>query len=71
VICLEDIKSGRCLKGVPNGDQNFKTNMRIIDFGSALDEYTIKHLYGSTGPSRYFLFFVCFFENLPNPVCES
>ncbi|AEE80468.1 kinase superfamily protein [Arabidopsis thaliana] len=52
VICLEDIKSGRCLKGVPNGDQNFKTNMRIIDFGSALDEYTIKHLYGSTGPSR-------------------
>ncbi|VVB06715.1 unnamed protein product [Arabis nemorensis] len=52
VICLEDIKSGRCLKGVPNGDHNFKTKMRIIDFGSALDEFTIKHLYGSTGPSR-------------------
>ncbi|XP_023638549.1 uncharacterized protein LOC17887207 isoform X2 [Capsella rubella] len=52
VICLEDIKSGRCLKGVPNGDHNFKTTMRIIDFGSALDEYTMKHLYGSTGPSR-------------------
>ncbi|XP_020882096.1 probable protein phosphatase 2C 51 isoform X2 [Arabidopsis lyrata subsp. lyrata] len=52
VICIEDIKSGRCLKGVPNGDHNFKTKMRIIDFGSALDEYTMKHLYGSTGPSR-------------------
>ncbi|KAG7593369.1 Protein kinase-like domain superfamily, partial [Arabidopsis thaliana x Arabidopsis arenosa] len=26
---------------------------RIIDFGSAFDEYTMKHLYGSTGPSRY------------------
>uniref|UniRef100_A0A1J3K1H9 PPM-type phosphatase domain-containing protein n=1 Tax=Noccaea caerulescens TaxID=107243 RepID=A0A1J3K1H9_NOCCA len=52
VICLEDIKSGRCLKGVPNGDYNFKSKMRIIDFGSALDEFTMKHYYGSTGPSR-------------------
>ncbi|CAH2062968.1 unnamed protein product [Thlaspi arvense] len=52
VICLEDIKSGRCLKGVPNGNYNFKAKMRIIDFGSALDEFTIKHYYGSTGPSR-------------------
>ncbi|CAK7346523.1 unnamed protein product [Dovyalis caffra] len=25
---------------------------RIIDFGSAMDEFTLKHLYGSTGPSR-------------------
>lgn len=25
---------------------------RIIDFGSAIDEFTLKHLYGS-GPSRY------------------
>ncbi|KAL0725229.1 hypothetical protein Bca4012_039828 [Brassica carinata] len=52
VICLEDIKSGRCLKGAPNGDYNFKTKMRIIDFGSALDEFTMKHYYGSVGPSR-------------------
>ncbi|XP_024013006.1 probable protein phosphatase 2C 51 isoform X2 [Eutrema salsugineum] len=52
VMCLEDIKSGRCLKGVPNGDYNFKTKMRIIDFGSALDEFTMKHYYGSAGPSR-------------------
>ena len=27
VICLEDIKSGRCLKGAPKGDYNFKTKM--------------------------------------------
>ncbi|KAI5680221.1 hypothetical protein M9H77_01448 [Catharanthus roseus] len=25
---------------------------RLIDFGSALDEFTMKNLYGSTGPSR-------------------
>ncbi|KAK3003298.1 hypothetical protein RJ639_018522 [Escallonia herrerae] len=25
---------------------------RIIDFGSAVDEFTVKHLYGSAGPSR-------------------
>ncbi|KAF3552768.1 hypothetical protein F2Q69_00014188 [Brassica cretica] len=47
-----DIKSGRCLKGAPKGDYNFKTKMRIIDFGSALDEFTMKHYYGSAGPSR-------------------
>ncbi|KAF2605356.1 hypothetical protein F2Q70_00026300 [Brassica cretica] len=47
-----DIKSGRCLKGAPKGDYNFKTKMRIIDFGSALDEFTMKHYYGSVGPSR-------------------
>ncbi|KAG2325337.1 hypothetical protein Bca52824_008065 [Brassica carinata] len=52
VICLEDIKSGRCLKGAPKGDYNFKTKTRIIDFGSALDEFTMKHYYGSVGPSR-------------------
>lgn len=26
---------------------------RIIDFGSAMDVFTMKHLYGSVGPSRY------------------
>ncbi|CAN8253879.1 unnamed protein product [Cochlearia groenlandica] len=52
VICLEDVKSGRCLRGVPKRDYNFKTKMRIIDFGSALDDFTMKHYYGSTGPSR-------------------
>ncbi|GKA26107.1 protein phosphatase 2C family protein [Tanacetum coccineum] len=26
--------------------------LRIIDFGSAMDEFTTKHLYGSAGPSR-------------------
>ncbi|KAH7517271.1 hypothetical protein FEM48_Zijuj09G0045200 [Ziziphus jujuba var. spinosa] len=52
VICFEDHETGRCLKGIPNGDKNFTTKMRIIDFGSAIDEFTMKHLYGSTGPSR-------------------
>ena len=26
-------------------------HLRLIDFGSALDDFSIKHLYGSTGPS--------------------
>lgn len=52
VICFEDQETGRCLKGCPNGDKNFTTKMRIIDFGSAIDDFTVKHLYGSTGPSR-------------------
>ncbi|KAM1057866.1 hypothetical protein COP1_031177 [Malus domestica] len=51
VLCFEEQNTGRCLKGIPNG-HNFTTKMRIIDFGSALDEFTLKHLYGSTGPSR-------------------
>lgn len=44
---------------------------RIIDFGSALDEFTMKHYYGSVGPSRYFFFFVMFIlEILPSLVCD-
>ncbi|CAN4093393.1 unnamed protein product [Withania somnifera] len=52
VVCFEDQDSGRCMKGYPNEDENYKTKMRIIDFGSAIDEFTSKHLYGSIGPSR-------------------
>ncbi|GMN48860.1 hypothetical protein TIFTF001_018029 [Ficus carica] len=52
VICFEDQKTGRCLNEIPNGDSNYTTKMRIIDFGSAIDGLTLKHLYGSTGPSR-------------------
>lgn len=52
VVCFKDQKTGRCLNEIPNGDSNFTTEMRIIDFGSAMDEFTLKHLYGSTGPSR-------------------
>ncbi|XP_062143587.1 uncharacterized protein LOC133851268 isoform X3 [Alnus glutinosa] len=52
VICFEDQETGRCLIGSPSGDKNFTTKMRIIDFGSAIDEFTMKHLYGSMGPSR-------------------
>ncbi|KAH7577592.1 hypothetical protein JRO89_XS01G0271400 [Xanthoceras sorbifolium] len=52
VVCFEDQDSGRCLKGTPSVDKSVSPRMRIIDFGSAIDEFTLKHLYGSTGPSR-------------------
>ncbi|KAL6214655.1 hypothetical protein ACLB2K_014087 [Fragaria x ananassa] len=51
VLCFEEQDTGRCLNGIPHG-QNFTTKMRIIDFGSAMDAFTLKHLYGSIGPSR-------------------
>ncbi|MFS7975760.1 putative protein-serine/threonine phosphatase, protein kinase CMGC-GSKL family [Helianthus anomalus] len=52
IVCFEDRDSGRCLKGSPSGNETYITKMRIIDFGSAMDEFTIKHLYGTAGPSR-------------------
>ncbi|WCJ21596.1 Protein phosphatase 2C family protein [Euphorbia peplus] len=52
VICFEDLDSGRCLKGAPGVHKNYTTKVRIIDFGSGMDEFTLKHLYGSAGPSR-------------------
>ncbi|KAI3806018.1 hypothetical protein L1987_21908 [Smallanthus sonchifolius] len=52
IVCFEDQDSGRCLKGSPSGNETYITKMRIIDFGSAMDEFTIKHLYGAAGPSR-------------------
>ncbi|CAI0434074.1 unnamed protein product [Linum tenue] len=52
VVCFEDAETGRCLKGVPSGDRNYTIKMRIIDFGSAVDDFTMKHLYGSSGPTR-------------------
>lgn len=40
---------------------------RMIDFGSAMDMFTMKHLYGSVGPSRYLFSF----EPFPTAiVCE-
>ncbi|KAI3979807.1 hypothetical protein MKX01_013902 [Papaver californicum] len=53
VICFEDKETGRCLNRSPTGDRHHHLQMRVIDFGSAIDEYTIKHLYGSNGPSRF------------------
>lgn len=52
IVCFEERDTGRCLKGSPSGNANYTTKMRIIDFGSAIDEFTIKHLYGAGGPSR-------------------
>ncbi|KAL4200161.1 hypothetical protein AMTRI_Chr03g148290 [Amborella trichopoda] len=52
IICLEDDDTGRCLEGTPTGDHRYHLKLRIIDFGSAVDGFTIKHLYGTNGPSR-------------------
>ncbi|MED6144131.1 hypothetical protein PIB30_012784 [Stylosanthes scabra] len=57
VICFEDQETGRCLKDIPTTVNSFSTKMRVIDFGSGIDEFTLKHLYGSTGPSS-----LCFFR---------
>ncbi|KAK9160118.1 hypothetical protein Syun_006459 [Stephania yunnanensis] len=43
VICFED-ETGRCWKGNLIGDEQFTLNIRIIDFGSGVDEFTIKQL---------------------------
>ncbi|CAL9766648.1 unnamed protein product [Musa acuminata subsp. burmannicoides] len=51
IVCLEDVDTGRCLSEIPNGDRQNHLKMRIIDFGSAIDDFTMKHLYGS-GPTR-------------------
>ncbi|XP_011079915.1 uncharacterized protein LOC105163310 isoform X1 [Sesamum indicum] len=51
VICFEEKDSGGCLRGSPDSDKNYTTKMRIIDFGSAVNDFTVKHLYGSVGPS--------------------
>ncbi|KAL0371265.1 UNVERIFIED_CONTAM: putative inactive protein kinase [Sesamum angustifolium] len=51
VICFEDKDSGGCLRGSPDSVKNYTTKMRIIDFGSAVNDFTVKHLYGSLGPS--------------------
>ncbi|CAN6439617.1 unnamed protein product [Victoria cruziana] len=52
VICLEDKVTGKCLRGYPSDANMYNIKLRIIDFGSAVNEFTIKHLYGSRGPSR-------------------
>ncbi|XP_057800960.1 uncharacterized protein LOC131016306 isoform X2 [Salvia miltiorrhiza] len=51
VMCFEDQDSGSCLRATPNSSENYTTKMRIIDFGSAVNDFTVKHLYGSVGPS--------------------
>ncbi|KAL9227537.1 hypothetical protein vseg_003215 [Gypsophila vaccaria] len=52
VICIEDQDTGGCLKGSPNGELERAGRMRIIDFGSAVDDFTMRRLYGFKGPSR-------------------
>ncbi|KAL5204664.1 hypothetical protein ABZP36_009535 [Zizania latifolia] len=51
IICFEDLETGKCLRNIPSEAQQNKLNMRLIDFGSAIDDFTLKNLYGS-GPTR-------------------
>uniref|UniRef100_A0A453SJP9 protein-serine/threonine phosphatase n=1 Tax=Aegilops tauschii subsp. strangulata TaxID=200361 RepID=A0A453SJP9_AEGTS len=51
IICFEDLKTGKCLREIPSEATENKLNLRLIDFGSAIDDFTLKHLYGS-GPTR-------------------
>lgn len=51
IICFENVQSRRCSREIPRRGEPYNLKMRIIDFGSAIDEFTLKHLYG-TGPTR-------------------
>jgi serine/threonine protein kinase len=51
IICFEDLETGKCLREIPSEAKHNKLNMRLIDFGSAIDDFTLKHLYDS-GPTR-------------------
>ncbi|XP_019708885.3 uncharacterized protein [Elaeis guineensis] len=51
IVCFEDVDTGRCSREIPSGVKPKHLRMRIIDFGSAIDDFTLKHLYGS-GPTR-------------------
>ncbi|KAL0925846.1 hypothetical protein M5K25_004217 [Dendrobium thyrsiflorum] len=52
IICFEEVNKGNCLREVPPiGSTQYHLKLRIIDFGSAMDDFTLKHLYGS-GPTR-------------------
>uniref|UniRef100_A0A0E0F735 protein-serine/threonine phosphatase n=1 Tax=Oryza meridionalis TaxID=40149 RepID=A0A0E0F735_9ORYZ len=51
IICFEDLETGKCLREIPSEAKHNKLNMRLIDFGSAFDDFTLKHLYDS-GPTR-------------------
>ncbi|XP_020586036.1 uncharacterized protein LOC110028503 isoform X2 [Phalaenopsis equestris] len=52
IICFEEVNKGKCLREAPPiGSNEYHMKMRIIDFGSAMDDFTLKHLYGS-GPTR-------------------
>nr|CAD1822491.1 unnamed protein product [Ananas comosus var. bracteatus] len=51
ILCFEDVDTGRCLREIPTKKKQYHLNLRIIDFGSAIDDFTVKHLYGA-GPTR-------------------
>ncbi|XP_078173046.1 kinase superfamily protein isoform X2 [Carex rostrata] len=51
IICFEDLKTGKCSREIPDEEKKKNLHMRLIDFGSAIDDFTMKHLYGN-GPTR-------------------
>lgn len=52
VVCATKGGSGDCLRGLPSKTWPYNLTMRVIDFGSAIDQFTLEHLYGVHGPSR-------------------
>lgn len=52
VVCATKGGSGNCLRGLPSKTWPYNLTMRVIDFGSAIDQFTLEHLYGVHGPSR-------------------
>ncbi|KAG0464279.1 hypothetical protein HPP92_020348 [Vanilla planifolia] len=51
IVCFKEVGSSKCLAEVPFRNEKFHVKMRIIDFGSALDNFTLENLYPS-GPTR-------------------
>ena len=52
VVCATKGGSGNCLRGLPSKTWPYNLTMRVIDFGSTIDQFTLEHLYGVHGPSR-------------------
>ncbi|KAG0465755.1 hypothetical protein HPP92_019919 [Vanilla planifolia] len=50
IVCFKEVGSSKCLAEVPFRNEKFHVQMRIIDFGSALDNVTLENLYPS-GPT--------------------
>lgn len=52
VVCATKGASSNCLRGLSKKTWPYNLTMRVIDFGSAIDQFTLEHLYGVHGPSR-------------------
>lgn len=50
-MCRDVKPENILLRPVPNSEGGPRYHLRLIDFGSAVDAYTLEHLYGLEGPS--------------------